>query len=243
MAEEVKWKKPSRPQGVSVWSDKGIVCIGEMLKEAVRLTFPNGARLKDPDRLFNARLASNTVRAIDIGEGDKVNEASLRTLVVQAAFLNADAPQPPAASKRKLQTAVAADKDPAEHLTAHMAGDGKALRLDDGTGPAGSRLVPGGVVHEMPLDLHEALVANQTALTAWMDITPLARNEFICWVQDAKQEATRQRRIRRTQEELEEGLRRPCCWPGCKHRERNRTSFVTTSVPPPSEGGSPGPGQ
>jgi len=56
---------------------------------------------------------------------------------------------------------------------------------------------------------------------AWLDITPLARNEFICWVEDAKQQATRERRIRRTREELEEGMRRPCCWPGCKHRERN----------------------
>jgi hypothetical protein len=81
--------------------------------------------------------------------------------------------------------------------------------------------VPGGVVHELPVDLREALVANPTALDAWSDITPLARNEFICWVEDAKKPATRERRIRRTREELEEGMRRPCCWPGCKHRERN----------------------
>jgi uncharacterized protein YdeI (YjbR/CyaY-like superfamily) len=80
--------------------------------------------------------------------------------------------------------------------------------------------VSGGVVHKLPVDLREALLANSAALAAWQDITPLARNEFICWVDDAKQEATRKRRIRRTQEELEEGLRRPCCWPGCKHRER-----------------------
>jgi hypothetical protein len=80
--------------------------------------------------------------------------------------------------------------------------------------------VPGGVVHKLPADLRGALIANSTALAAWKDITPLARNEFICWVEDAKQEATRERRIRRTQEELEEGQRRPCCWPGCKHRER-----------------------
>src|ERR1700735_1608961 len=53
-----------------------------------------------------------------------------------------------------------------------------------------------------------------------MSITPLARNEFICWVEDAKQRMTRERRIRRTKEELEEGQRRPCCWPGCNHRER-----------------------
>ena len=81
--------------------------------------------------------------------------------------------------------------------------------------------VPGGVVHQLPPDLRKALIANATALDAWKDITPLARNEFICWVEDAKQETTRERRIRRTQEELEEGQRRPCCWPGCKHRERN----------------------
>jgi uncharacterized protein YdeI (YjbR/CyaY-like superfamily) len=81
--------------------------------------------------------------------------------------------------------------------------------------------VPGGVVHRLPGDLREALLANPTALGAWKDITPLARNEFICWVEEAKQSATRDRRIRRTQEELEDGMRRPCCWPGCNHRERN----------------------
>lgn len=80
--------------------------------------------------------------------------------------------------------------------------------------------VPGGVVHDLPLDLRKALAANSVALEAWRDITPLARNEFICWVEDAKQQDTRARRIRRTQEELEEGKRRPCCWPGCRHRQR-----------------------
>ena len=81
-------------------------------------------------------------------------------------------------------------------------------------------MVAGGVVHELPADLRDALMANDVARAAWEDITPLARNEFICWVSDAKQAVTRTRRIRRTQEELEEGKRRPCCWPGCKHRER-----------------------
>jgi catechol 2,3-dioxygenase-like lactoylglutathione lyase family enzyme len=102
-----------------------------------------------------------------------------------------------------------------------------AFKVDDvrGTrlsvmGPVSGQGVPGGVVHELPADLAEALLANATALDAWNDITPLARNEFICWVEDAKQGTTRARRIRRTQEELEEGQRRPCCWPGCKHRER-----------------------
>ena len=87
-------------------------------------------------------------------------------------------------------------------------------------GTVSSQRVPAGVVHQLPADLRTALIANSTALDAWKSITPLARNEFICWVEDAKQEATRQRRIRRTQEELEEGQRRPCCWPGCTHRER-----------------------
>lgn len=77
-----------------------------------------------------------------------------------------------------------------------------------------------GPLHPLPADLRGALAANPVALAAWNDITPLARNEFICWVEDAKQQKTRERRIRRTAEELEEGKRRPCCWPGCAHRER-----------------------
>ena len=83
-----------------------------------------------------------------------------------------------------------------------------------------SKRVPGGVVHKLPEDLRDALVSSPTALAEWNDITALARNEFICWVEDAKQEKTRERRIHRTREELEEGQRRPCCWPGCSHRER-----------------------
>ena len=81
--------------------------------------------------------------------------------------------------------------------------------------------VPGGVVHRLPADLRTALVGDPVALDRWLDITPLARNEFICWVEDARRPATRERRIRRTREELGDGMRRPCCWPGCAHRERN----------------------
>jgi uncharacterized protein YdeI (YjbR/CyaY-like superfamily) len=84
-----------------------------------------------------------------------------------------------------------------------------------------TKKLPGGAVHELPDDLRAGLEASAVALEAWLDITPLARNEFICWVEDAKRPATRERRIRRTREELEEGMRRPCCWPGCAHRERN----------------------
>ena len=83
------------------------------------------------------------------------------------------------------------------------------------------RTIPGGTIHDLPSDLLGELTAHATALTAWHDITPLARNEFICWVEDAKKAATRERRVRRTREELEGGMRRPCCWPGCSHRERN----------------------
>jgi len=85
---------------------------------------------------------------------------------------------------------------------------------------ANAQTLSGGVVHDLPADLRDGLLTSSTALEAWEDITPLARDEFICWVEDAKQEKTRQRRIRRTREELEEGMRRPCCWPGCKHRDR-----------------------
>ena len=76
---------------------------------------------------------------------------------------------------------------------------------------APSQRVPGRVVHGMPADLRAALIASTTALAAWQDISPLARNEFICWVLDAKQASTRERRVHRTQEELEDSQRRPCC--------------------------------
>ena|SRR6266540_4915830 len=88
VVEEVKWKKPSKPSGVPVWSHDGIICIADTLKNAVRLTFPKGARMKDPKRLFNTRLDSNTVRAIDFHEGDTVDEAGLRALILGAVRLN-----------------------------------------------------------------------------------------------------------------------------------------------------------
>lgn len=87
-----------------------------------------------------------------------------------------------------------------------------------------TREIPGGTVHKMPADLREALAANQKVLKLWEDITPLARNEFICWVENAKQIETRSRRIKRTCEELLEGKRRPCCWIGCIHRTDKKIS-------------------
>jgi hypothetical protein len=87
--EEVKWRKPTRPMGVPVWCHDGNVCIGEALKNAVRLTFPKGALIKDPKQLFNARLDSNSVRAIDFHEGDPLDQTALKELIVQAVRLNA----------------------------------------------------------------------------------------------------------------------------------------------------------
>jgi hypothetical protein len=86
--EEVKWKKPSKPMGVPVWSHDGILCIADTLKNAVRLTFPKGAQMKDPKKLFNTRLDSKTVRAIDFSEGDLANEAALKALIREAVKLN-----------------------------------------------------------------------------------------------------------------------------------------------------------
>lgn len=78
--------------------------------------------------------------------------------------------------------------------------------------------ISGGTVHVMPADLRKALSGSTKALAAWEDITPLARNEFICWVENAKQIETRNRRIKRSLEDLGNGKRRPCCWLGCIHR-------------------------
>jgi len=75
-----------------------------------------------------------------------------------------------------------------------------------------------GRVHRAPLDLRKALDSEATTQAAWKDLTPLARNEWICWVISAKLEATRSGRIQRAVEELKAGKRRPCCWPGCPHR-------------------------
>ena len=88
VVEEVKWKKPSKPMGVPVWSHEGILCLADTLKNAVRLTFPQGAQMKDPKKLFNTRLESNTVRAIDFHEGDTVDEAALEALILEAVGLN-----------------------------------------------------------------------------------------------------------------------------------------------------------
>jgi hypothetical protein len=89
VVEEMKWAKPSNSMtGVPVWEHEGIICTGETYKDKVKLTFAKGASLKDPARLFNSSLEGNTRRAIDIFEGDKINEKAFKTLVRAAAALN-----------------------------------------------------------------------------------------------------------------------------------------------------------
>lgn len=78
--------------------------------------------------------------------------------------------------------------------------------------------ISGGTVHTLPADLRRVLAADSKVCALWEDITPLARNEYICWVENCKQLETRKRRVQRTCEELLEGKRRPCCWVGCIHR-------------------------
>ena len=99
IVEEVKWRKPSNPNGVPVWSHDGIVATGETYKAAVKMTFARGAALKDPKRLFNSSLDGNVRRAIDFHEGDKINETALKALIRAAVELNTSA-----AAKRAKKT-------------------------------------------------------------------------------------------------------------------------------------------
>jgi hypothetical protein len=89
VVEEVKWRKPSNAmRGVPVWEHDGTICTGETYRSVVKLTFAKGASLKDPSRLFNSSLEGNTRRAIDIREGDKIDEKALKALIRAAVALN-----------------------------------------------------------------------------------------------------------------------------------------------------------
>jgi hypothetical protein len=101
--EEMKWKKPSNPAGVPVWSHNGIICTAETYKNAVKMTFAKGAALADPARLFNSSLEGSTRRAIDFHEGDKINEKALKALIRAAVEMNTPArpvPRPVRAQKK-----------------------------------------------------------------------------------------------------------------------------------------------
>lgn len=84
----------------------------------------------------------------------------------------------------------------------------------------GSTKLPGGVVHKLHEDFQKALLKSTKALATWKDVSPLARNEWICWVEDAKKKETRKKRIAWACDDLSKGKRRPCCWPGCPHRKK-----------------------
>lgn len=88
VVEEVKWRKPSNPGGVPVWSHSGIICTGETYRDKVKLTFAQGAALDDPRKLFNAGLDGGTRRAIDIREGEEVDATAFKALVKEAVILN-----------------------------------------------------------------------------------------------------------------------------------------------------------
>lgn len=81
-----------------------------------------------------------------------------------------------------------------------------------------------GVVHKVPEDLRKILESDGKLLEAWEDITPLARNEWICWITTVKRQETREEHLRRIESELKEGKRRPCCWGGCPHRKKQENS-------------------
>ncbi|MEQ1715273.1 MAG: YdeI/OmpD-associated family protein [Hyphomicrobium sp.] len=81
-----------------------------------------------------------------------------------------------------------------------------------------AKIIPAGVVHKLPKDLRAVLLADSQVMAAWIELTPLARNEWICWIEFAKSQETRARKIDRIRDDLLAGKRRPCCWPGCKHR-------------------------
>lgn len=81
-----------------------------------------------------------------------------------------------------------------------------------------------GVVHEVPADLRKALISDKAALERWEDLTPLARNEWICWTINVKLDETRKKHVERVITELLEGVRRPCCWLGCIHRTEKSIS-------------------
>ena len=89
---------------------------------------------------------------------------------------------------------------------------------------------PHGTVHEAGEDLQAVLQSSPKVFELWERLTPLGRNEFICWVDDAKQPTTRQRRIERTRDELLQGMKRPCCWAGCIHRTDKAPSHWQQAV-------------
>jgi hypothetical protein len=93
-----------------------------------------------------------------------------------------------------------------------------------------NKQISSGTVHKLPDDLRKALQIDKSAQAVWEDLTPLARNEWICWVIFVKQDATRAKHVKRVISELKEGMRRPCCWLGCPHRKDKKLSPSVQAV-------------
>jgi hypothetical protein len=93
-----------------------------------------------------------------------------------------------------------------------------------------NKSISSGTVHNVPADLHKALITDPKALQLWESLTPLARNEWICWVTFVKKEETRNEHVKRTISELKEGMRRPCCWLGCIHRTDKKISASVQGI-------------
>jgi hypothetical protein len=93
-----------------------------------------------------------------------------------------------------------------------------------------NKTISPGVVHKVPTDLRQALTSDKAALAIWEDLTPLARNEWICWITFVKKDETRSEHVQRTVSELKEGMRRPCCWLGCIHRKDKAVSPSVQAV-------------
>jgi len=127
VVEEVKWRKPSNPTGVPVWSHDGIICTGETYKDKVKLTFARGASLADPAGLFNASLEGNARRAIDLHEGDEIDESAFKSLVRAAAALNASKAKPRRTTSKGERSTVTEGGGPS--------GAGKPAKLLTGGNP------------------------------------------------------------------------------------------------------------
>lgn len=91
-----------------------------------------------------------------------------------------------------------------------------------------SAQISSGVVHDVPADIEKVLLANPDLLAKWNSLTPLARNEWICWTTIVKKSETRKEHVQRLSEDILAGKRRPCCWPGCPHRNPNNAKWFST---------------
>lgn len=104
------------------------------------------------------------------------------------------------------------------------------LSIENKTRMMGQKLLESGVVHEVPKDMEKAIRSTYQVLDLWNGLTPLARNEWICWVTIVKKQETRDEHIKRLTEDLIKGKKRPCCWPGCPHRRESAKKWFKKEI-------------